>query len=190
MAARLLQVVVFPYRGCSFTAVLTHCSSAKELRPGLKRDFFDQGNSGRISRVSSALGFPSKTSAEIAPDHPKLSPGRFRAVCRKARKTRINIELCRVKWYSPAALGNGGNRFPLPAPAQINEKQWFTCLDDWMALRRRKRRGFAIDVFVKSRIIWQFSDGHERHINCARRFQEEIVRSSCDSSTLANAESS
>ena len=26
--------------------------------------------------------------------------------------------------------------------------------------------------------------------NCARRFQEEIVRSSCDSSTLANAESS
>ena len=26
--------------------------------------------------------------------------------------------------------------------------------------------------------------------NCARRLQEEIVRSSCDSSTLANAESS
>src|ERR1700680_5210215 len=26
--------------------------------------------------------------------------------------------------------------------------------------------------------------------NCARRFQEEIVRSSCDSSTLANEESS
>jgi hypothetical protein len=52
-----------------------------------------------------------------------------------------------------------------------------------MALRRRKRRGFSIDVFVKSRLIWQFFDGHERHINCARRFQEEIVRSSSDSST-------
>jgi len=34
-----------------------------------------------------------------------------------------------------------------------------------MALRRRKRRGFSIDVFVKSRIIWQFFDGHERHIS-------------------------
>jgi hypothetical protein len=58
-----------------------------------------------------------------------------------------------------------GVRLPLPAPAQINEKQWFTRLDDWMALRQRKRRGFSIDVFVKSRIIWQFFDGHERHIS-------------------------
>jgi len=32
-----------------------------------------------------------------------------------------------------------------------------------MVLRRRKRRGFSIDVFVKSRIIWQFFDVHERH---------------------------
>jgi transcriptional regulator with XRE-family HTH domain len=37
-----------------------------------------------------------------------------------------------------------GVRLPLPAPVQINEKQWFTPLDDWMALRRRKRRGFSI----------------------------------------------
>jgi|HubBroStandDraft_6_1064221.scaffolds.fasta_scaffold67466_2 hypothetical protein len=29
----------------------------------------------------------------------------------------------------------------LPAPTQIDEKQWFTRLDDWMALKRRKRRG-------------------------------------------------
>ena len=57
-----------------------------------------------------------------------------------------------------------GVRLPLPAPAQTNEKQWFTRLDDWMALRQRKRRGFSIDVLVKSRIIWQFFDGHERHI--------------------------
>ncbi len=49
-----------------------------------------------------------------------------------------------------AGLRPLGVRFPLPAPAQINEKQWFTRLDDWMALRRRKRRGFSIDVFVKS----------------------------------------
>jgi hypothetical protein len=34
-----------------------------------------------------------------------------------------------------------------------------------MALRRRKRRGFSIDVFVKSRIIWQLFDGHELHIS-------------------------
>jgi hypothetical protein len=33
----------------------------------------------------------------------------------------------------------------------------------WMALRRRKRRGFSIDVLVKSRIIWQFFDGHATH---------------------------
>ncbi len=49
-----------------------------------------------------------------------------------------------------------GVRLPLPAPAQINEKQWFTRHHDWMALRRRKRKGFSIDVFLKNRISWQF----------------------------------
>src|SRR5579864_285537 len=51
---------------------------------------------------------------------------------------------------NPPVLSTLGVRLPLPAPAQINEKQWFTRLDDWMALRCRKRRGFSIDVFVKS----------------------------------------
>jgi hypothetical protein len=54
-----------------------------------------------------------------------------------------------------------GVRLPLPAPAQISEKQWFTRLDDWMAWLRRKRRGFSIDVFVKSRIILQGFYRHE-----------------------------
>ena len=42
-----------------------------------------------------------------------------------------------------------GVRLPLPAPAQINEKQWSTCLNEGMALRRSKRSGFSIDVCVK-----------------------------------------
>jgi hypothetical protein len=45
-----------------------------------------------------------------------------------------------------------GVRLPLPAPAQITEKRC-TRLDDWMVLRRSKRRGYFIEVFVKSRII-------------------------------------
>ncbi len=43
---------------------------------------------------------------------------------------------------SKADLRVLGVRLPFPAPAQINEKQWFTRLDDWMAWRRRKRRDF------------------------------------------------
>jgi hypothetical protein len=59
-----------------------------------------------------------------------------------------------------------GVRLPLPAPAQINEMQWFMRVDDWTVLRRSKRRGgFSLDVLVKSRIIWQFFDEHERHIS-------------------------
>jgi hypothetical protein len=34
-----------------------------------------------------------------------------------------------------------GVQLPLPAPAQINDKQWFTRLDDWMVLRRSKQQG-------------------------------------------------
>jgi hypothetical protein len=55
---------------------------------------------------------------------------------------------------NPPVLSTLGVRLPLPAPAQINERQWFTRLE----LRRSKRRGFSIDVFVKGRIIWQFFD--------------------------------
>ena len=58
-----------------------------------------------------------------------------------------------------------GVRFPLPAPAQIDDKQRFTRLDDWMAWRRSKCSGFSIGVFVESRIIWQFFHGYERHIS-------------------------
>jgi aryl-alcohol dehydrogenase-like predicted oxidoreductase len=45
---------------------------------------------------ATALGFPSKTCAEIAPDHPKLSRRCFCGVWRTAHKTRISIELCRI----------------------------------------------------------------------------------------------
>src|ERR1700758_3027767 len=81
------------------------------------RDFFDQGNSGCTSRVSSALGFPSKRSAEIAPDHRKSSEGTFCPANEDSMETRFNIALCLYYWYFSSALGNGGNRFPLPAPA-------------------------------------------------------------------------
>ncbi len=43
-----------------------------------------------------------------------------------------------------------GVRFPLPAPAQINEKQWFTRLDNWMALRRSKRGDFRSTFLSKA----------------------------------------
>jgi hypothetical protein len=49
-----------------------------------------------VESQSLALGFPSKTSAEIAPDHPKLSGRRFDGVWRQARKTSISIEVCRI----------------------------------------------------------------------------------------------
>ena len=49
----------------------------------------------------------------------------------------------RLKIRRPSGLGGST---PLPAPIQINE----TPLDGWMALERRKRKGFSIDVFVKS----------------------------------------
>ena len=62
--------------------------------------------------VSSALGFPSKTSAEIAPDHQKSSEAAFGLAREDSAQTRINIALSLHWWYFPAALGNGGNRFP------------------------------------------------------------------------------
>jgi hypothetical protein len=66
--------------------------------------------------VSSALGFPSKTSAEIAPDHRKL-PDLASGLNREDRaQTRINIAPCKYWWHFHDALENGGNRFPLPAP--------------------------------------------------------------------------
>jgi len=43
----------------------------------------------------SALGFPSKTTAEIAPDHPKLSEGAFAPRSEDNAETRITIALCR-----------------------------------------------------------------------------------------------
>jgi len=49
-----------------------------------------------VESQSLALGFPSKTFAEIAPDHPKLSGRRFDGVWRQARKTSISIEVCRT----------------------------------------------------------------------------------------------
>jgi hypothetical protein len=67
-------------------------------------------------RVSSALGFPSKTSAEIAPDHRESSKMLFGPIGKDSAQPRINIALCKDWWCFPAALGNGGNRFPLPAP--------------------------------------------------------------------------
>ena len=95
--------------------------------------------------------------------------------CLSPRKAAI----CRIKYFhevpgwrnwqtqrtqNPPVLSTLGVRLPLPAPARINEKQWFTRLGDWMALRCRKRRDFD-RRFCQSRIIWQFFDGHERHIS-------------------------
>jgi hypothetical protein len=70
----------------------------------------------RTLGVISALGFPSKTSTEIAPDHRKLSDRTSRLNRDGRAQTRINIALCKYWWYFRDALGNGGNRFPLPAP--------------------------------------------------------------------------
>ena len=42
----------------------------------------------------SALGFPSKTSAEIAPDHRKLSDGASRSNTDDRAQTRITIAVC------------------------------------------------------------------------------------------------
>jgi hypothetical protein len=63
-----------------------------------------------------ALGFPSKTSTEIAPDHPKLSDRASRLSSDNCAQTLINIALRKYWWYFHDALENGGNRFPLPAP--------------------------------------------------------------------------
>ena len=70
-------------------------------------------------RVTSALGFPSKTSAEIAPDHLKLSHHIFGPTTEQNVQIRANIALSLYWCYFLAALRNGGNRFPLPAPALI-----------------------------------------------------------------------
>ena len=66
-----------------------------------------------------ALGFPSKTSAEIAPDHRKLSDGASGLNWDDRPQTRINIAVCKYWWYFHDAFENGGNRFPLlPSPAK------------------------------------------------------------------------
>ena len=44
-----------------------------------------------MARSIIALGFPSKTSAEIAPDHLKLSQGTSRGTMGDSAQTRINI---------------------------------------------------------------------------------------------------
>ena len=64
-----------------------------------------------------ALGFPSKTSAEIAPDHRKSSDHVSGLTRDDRAQTSVNIALCRHRWYFQPALENGGNRFPLPAPS-------------------------------------------------------------------------
>src|SRR5262249_48846532 len=46
-------------------------------------------------RFSSSLGFPSKTSAEIAPDHRKSSAADLGLTRGDNAQTRINIALCR-----------------------------------------------------------------------------------------------
>jgi hypothetical protein len=43
------------------------------------------------------------------------------------------------------------------------KSKWFTRLDGFEAVVNLG--DFSTDVFVKSRIIWQFFDGHERHIS-------------------------
>ncbi len=49
----------------------------------------------RILRASSALGFPSKTSAKIALDYRKTSEAAFGLTREGGVQTRINIALCR-----------------------------------------------------------------------------------------------
>jgi hypothetical protein len=69
-------------------------------------------------RVSSALGFPSKTSAEITPDHRKLSQYIFGAQTQNNAQSRISIAVCHYWRYFHDALEKGGNRLPLPAPTK------------------------------------------------------------------------
>jgi len=71
---------------------------------------------------ASALGFPSKSCAEIAPDHRESSRRIFGARFEDNAQTRINIAACLHSWYFHGALENGGNRFPLPAP---RSRAWF-----------------------------------------------------------------
>ena len=68
-----------------------------------------------ILEFNSALGFPSKTSAEIAPDHRELSDGTSGLNKGDSAQTRINIAVCTYWCYFHDALENGGNRLPLPA---------------------------------------------------------------------------
>jgi len=69
-----------------------------------------------IEKSILALVFPSKTSAEIAPDRPKTSGGGFRWLRGRDAETRISIEVYQHWWYRETALGKQGIRFPLPAP--------------------------------------------------------------------------
>ena len=61
-----------------------------------------------------------KTSAEITPDHRKSSEASFALTRKIAAQTRVDVALCPDWWYFPAAFGNGGNRFSLPAPTSKN----------------------------------------------------------------------
>jgi hypothetical protein len=122
-------------------------------RPELARAFPAQ-----VLRLSSALGFPSKTSAEITPDHPKSSEAVFGLTREDSWQTRINIALCQYWCYFHDALENGGNRFPLPAPfgrrrTFSNKRYRLTLLQQ--LLLQKKSSPSSGDVFeLLPRKIW------------------------------------
>src|SRR5215475_15686034 len=108
-----------PQRGKScwqFLIGVVHAGPVRSTGTGLAywSVLFDEGESEQSASVS-ALGFRSKTSAEVTPDHRKSPEGSFHQSGRKARQASSTIALCPDWWYFTGALENGGNRFPLPA---------------------------------------------------------------------------
>src|SRR5262249_45145188 len=100
--------------------------------------------------INCALGFPSKTSAEIAPDHRKLSPGTFRVPTQNNAQTSADIAVCLYWWYFHDALENSGNRFPLPAPAKEAKESAASWASSTHAMRLCSRRsGFFANTQPK-----------------------------------------
>ena len=149
-------------------------------------------------RVSSALGFPSKTPPEIAPDHRNSSEAALGLTREDSAQTRINIALSLYWWYFTAALGNGGNRFPLPAPLAadlpLGALDWVsnafpsvTSVVFFSAISRINRQLCPLTVFrisitsgqekirgwsvglMEARLVSPIREGHTLSRNCERR---------------------